>query len=121
MKKRRWIIRSQSQVHYLSYCTKRKDIVVLDGRRIELPTSKASHLLCDIDFRLPIDEAEVWCRYAHHMYFDVYVDGKILPDLEGSAPPRMSKETYRKFVAVVGGILSVIWAFIMICILFGWL
>lgn len=121
MKNRHWIIRLQSHVYQLSYCTKRKDMIQLDGRKIELPTSKASHLLCDMDFRLPIDEAEVWCRYTHHMYFDVYVNGTRIPDQEGSTPPRMPKETYRRFMGLLGVSLAVIWCLIMVGLAVGWL
>ena len=101
MQNRHWVIQSGNHLYQLSYSSKYWSYIILDGRRVELPQSR--YMIRDIDFRLPIDELDVWCRYARHKYFDVYVNDVILPDLEGSTPPRLSIESYR----TISGILAI--------------
>ena len=118
MKTRHWIIRAPDHTYQLSYCTKYWSYVVLDGRRIEIPDTQ--YTLCDMDFRLPIDGLEVWCRYAHHKYFDVYVNGTMLPDLEGSTPPRLSIETYRSLSGISAIVLFILTQLMLLGIAAGW-
>ena len=120
MKTRHWVIHSQDHTYQLSYCTKYRSYVVLDGRRVDLPRSNSNHL-CDLDFQLPIDELEVWCRYARHWYFDVYVNGAMLPDLEGSTPPRLSIESYRSFSGILAMVSLILWLLMMFGITQGWI
>lgn len=120
MKARHWVIHSQDHTYQLSYCTKYRSYVVLDGRRVDLPRSNSNHL-CDLDFQLPIDELEVWCRYARHWYFDVYVNGTMLPDLEGSTPPRLSIESYRSFSGILAMVSLILWLLMMFAITQGWI
>lgn len=120
MKTRHWVIQSGDHLYHLSYSSKYWSYVVLDGRRVELPQSR--YEICDIDFRLPIDELEVWCRYAHHKYFDVYVNDVLLPDLEGSTPPRLSLESYRTFGGILVMVSLILWLlFTLLCVTQGWI
>lgn len=120
MNTRHWVIQSDDHLYQLSYSSKHWSYVILDGRRVELPN--AQRMICDIDFRLPIDELEVWCRYAHHKYFDVYVNDVMLPDLEGSTPPRLSLESYRSFSGILAMVSLILWLlFMMLSVTQGWI
>lgn len=104
IKERHWVIRVPGHTYQLSFRKKYASYVVLDGRRVDI--RKAGY---DVDFQLPIDEAEVWCRYGHHGYFDVYADGVLIPDEEGSTPPRMPLEQYRSLAGVMAMVCLILW------------
>lgn len=110
MKTRHWIVCSPEHTYQLSFSTNRPTYIVLDGRRVDIPGYQFRYVRY-IDFRLPIDELEVWCRFVNRSYFELYVNGTILSDLEGSVPPRMPEETYNKLTLI----LEI--AFIFCCIL----
>ena len=89
---------------------------MLDGRSVDYSRQLRYYL----DFQLPIDDLEVWCRYAHPKYFEIYVNGILVPDLEGSKPPRISLEHYRTFAGFMAFISFIVWMLMLVGIALGW-
>lgn len=57
----------------------------LDERRIDPPLRLVGRLWTPVDFQLPIDDVECWCRYsAGKKHIEIYVDGVLLPDVDNT-------------------------------------
>lgn len=119
MKTRHWIIRSEDHTYQLTYSMKRRSYIVLDGRRVDIPGYQMRYPRY-IDFQLPIDELEVWLRFVNRWYFEIYVNGTMLPDQEGSKPPRMPEETYNKITSIATLVLCGGCILFMLGQVFGW-
>lgn len=109
MKERKWVVNSDSNTHIITF---NGWLLQVDGRKVELPTSYYNKTT-PIDFRLPIDGINCWCRYfpSWGEAVEIYVDDKFIKSDTGPVSPRKNNETEATIVLCVIAVIGTIFYF----------
>lgn len=106
MKARYWTIQSKNRTYYI--CQNSVNYVLINNRRVDIPLKSNYHSLTHaLDFQLPIDDLEIWCRFEGIPDFmKLYVNGVLVPDQDNTQPdPREKLKLWILLSCIVGGAL----------------
>ena len=86
MKARYWTIQSKNRTYYI--CLNHASYVLVNNKRVDIPFTYGPRSFTRLlDFQLPIDDLEVWCRFDKYSNFmQLYVGGELVPDQDNTQP-----------------------------------